>query len=158
MTPTSDACHFHRFTFPTRPASVPKALRRTSAALTDLGLCPNAEVTQSSLLIISELVTNSVVHAGHRSPQVRITVAVERRHLILAVHDRHPQRPVLPTSSDATATGGRGLRIICDLTHTAGGSAWTVPDPDEVGKTVLVRLPRSRPYRCRSTHEAAQRL
>ncbi|WP_409468031.1 ATP-binding protein [Streptomyces sp. HC307] len=157
MTPTSDACHFHQFTFPTRPASVPEARQRTSAALTDLGLRPNAEVTQSALLIISELVTNSVVHAGHRSPQVRITVAVERRNLILAVHDRHPQRPALPTSPDATATGGRGLRIICELTHQAGGSAWTVPGPDEVGKTVLVRLPRSRPYRCRSTHEAAQR-
>ncbi|MBA2951931.1 ATP-binding protein [Streptomyces himalayensis] len=145
MTPTYGTCHVRQFILPTQPASVPKARHRACAALTDLGLDPNTEVTQTALLIISELVTNSVVHAGHRSPQVSITVATEPCTLILAVHDRHPQRPALPTPPDATSTGGRGLLIIADLTRQAGGSARTVPDPDEVGKTVLVRLPRGQP-------------
>jgi anti-sigma regulatory factor (Ser/Thr protein kinase) len=100
------------------------ARRAVGAWLAGKG-CP-AEVVDDALLVVSELVTNSVTHAG--SDSVLVAVLDDHR-LRIEVHDRHPDPPV---PIDPTSSGGFGLAIIeavCDAWGWAatdyGKRVWT---------------------------------
>jgi anti-sigma regulatory factor (Ser/Thr protein kinase) len=82
-------------------------------------------------LVVSELTTNAVVHAG--SP-FSVAVRHEGSAIRIAVHDSNPTLPVLRDGGPA-APSGRGLHLVRALT-----SAWGV-DRSPDGKTVWAELP-----------------
>ncbi|MEU9338799.1 SpoIIE family protein phosphatase [Streptomyces sp. NPDC048290] len=72
------------------------------------------------LLVVSELVTNALVHTDGR---VRLDLTLLGGRLRVAVADGSPRSPVKPTSIGWEATGGRGLLLVEALSATWG----TVP-------------------------------
>lgn len=130
------------FTEPTTAASVPAARRRIGTALTRFGLNLDQPIVDTALLIATELVTNSVIHAAEHSPHVDISIYIRAGHLVIAVHDRRPHCPrALPVSRPNG--GGWGLKLVTDLTAQYGGNVQMPEDPDGGGKTVQVTLPIS---------------
>ncbi|GAA0293697.1 SpoIIE family protein phosphatase [Kineococcus aurantiacus] len=100
---------------------------RTTLAAWDL-----SSAADEAELVVSELVTNAVLHSG--SPAA-LTLRHDRedRLLCVGVEDgstRHPQ----PRDSDEDATGGRGMHIVQLLAHRW----WVAPTGD--GKTVWADL------------------
>ncbi len=86
----------------------------------------------AALLVISELVTNAVVHA--RSPvTVRLRLRPDR--LLVEVEDEDSQLPVLQQHSDWDALGGRGLMLVDALAARWGSQ------PCPFGKVVWAELP-----------------
>ncbi|WP_354643082.1 ATP-binding protein [Kitasatospora camelliae] len=126
---------------PTVPASVPEARRRVRACLAEHGLGPEHALTDTVLLVTSELVTNSVRHAAAHSPVVVVGLTVGPDELVLAVHDAHPSCPRALDAPHEDGSGGWGLDLVDQLATLAGGSLAAVPDRDAGGKTMVVRLP-----------------
>jgi MEDS: MEthanogen/methylotroph, DcmR Sensory domain/Histidine kinase-like ATPase domain len=82
-------------------------------------------------LVVSELATNAVIHAG---TPFSVTVRSDGSFVRIAVHDWSSMQPVV-RNGDPSATSGRGLRLIAMVSH-----AWGVEfGPD--GKTVWAELP-----------------
>ena len=82
------------------------------------------EVTSDALIVIDELVTNAVTHAGSDSV---VTALLDDMRLRLEVHDVDPTPPALV---EPTRAGGFGLAIIDALCDAWG---W---EPTEYGKRV----------------------
>ena len=80
--------------------------------------CPD-EFVEDAVLLVSEVVTNAVVHASS-APRLLVTVVGDR--LRIEVHDMSRALPVMQASS--AAIGGRGLRIVDQLAD-AWGTAMT---------------------------------
>ena len=116
--------------FSPEPSSTRQARQRVSAALEARSLDAAAPTAE---LVVSELVTNAVLHA--RTPiEVRLTV---RPDLVrIEVHDGTSRRPPRRYFSDE-ATSGRGLRLVEELSE-----AWGV-EMDGAGKTVWAELSTS---------------
>jgi anti-sigma regulatory factor (Ser/Thr protein kinase) len=72
------------------------------------------------LLVVSELVTNALVHTDGR---VRLDLTLVNHRLRVAVADASPRSPVKPTSIGWEATGGRGILLVEALSDSWG----TVP-------------------------------
>jgi anti-anti-sigma regulatory factor len=92
------------------------------------------ELRGSAVLVVSELVSNAVRHAG---TPLEVAVALRGEHLHLSVRDRSPSPP-RPARVDpdltALSEGGRGLYLV-DFCSTAWG---TTPTSD--GKVVWAML------------------
>ncbi|WST73650.1 SpoIIE family protein phosphatase [Streptomyces sp. NBC_01136] len=74
----------------------------------------------TALLVVSELVTNALVHTGG---QVRMDLTLINHRLRISVADSSARTPVKPTSIGWEATGGRGILLV-----EAVSAAWgTVP-------------------------------
>jgi anti-sigma regulatory factor (Ser/Thr protein kinase) len=87
---------------------------------------------QDSQLVVSELATNAVVHA--RSA-FSVVARREGSGVRLSVHDFSTAEPVLRFTPDVLApSGGRGLRLVADIT-----SEWGV-EATGAGKTVWAEL------------------
>ncbi|WP_370063927.1 ATP-binding protein [Streptacidiphilus sp. MAP5-3] len=102
-----------------------------------------AELLDGILLIVSELVTNSVRHAALLSPQLVVEIVLSAGWVRLSVEDSHPYRPKA-LSEDFNRLGGRGLLLVKAITAEAGGAC----DVDRTltgGKIVWVQLPIPRP-------------
>ncbi|MET9444611.1 SpoIIE family protein phosphatase [Streptomyces sp. NPDC006610] len=65
--------------------------------------------TDAALLVVSELVTNALVHTGG---QIRLDLTLVGERLRVAVADSSPRTPVKPTNIGWEATGGRGLLLV----------------------------------------------
>jgi anti-sigma regulatory factor (Ser/Thr protein kinase) len=79
-----------------------------------------ADAVDGVLLLVSEQVTNALVHTGG---QVRLDLTLVGHRLRAAVSDASPRTPAKPTSLDWEATGGRGILLV-----EAVSAAWgTVP-------------------------------
>ncbi|MFJ9841603.1 ATP-binding protein [Kitasatospora sp. NPDC101155] len=113
--------------------------RITVTVLTGWGVRPRTTVHDAAVLAVTELVTNTVRHAAHRSPFFELLLAVTDTDLEVAVQDSHPGLLDLPPEG---ATGG--LAAVADLARHLGGELTVQPDPDG-GKTALVRLPLTAP-------------
>ncbi|MFC4785026.1 SpoIIE family protein phosphatase [Nocardioides sp. MAHUQ-72] len=89
------------------------------------------ELADTAALIVSELVTNAVVHTGTTA---RLTLGLRGRNLRIDVEDQHPghQLPVVPGRPPDTSEHGRGLVITTSLS-TAWGVEYT-----RTGKRVWV--------------------
>ncbi|MBB1245192.1 serine/threonine-protein phosphatase, partial [Streptomyces durbertensis] len=88
------------------PDAVMHARRFTLRTLRSWGV---EEEADEVLLVVSELVTNAVVHT--QGPvNLDLTLAGDR--LRVAVSDASPRSPAKPTSLDWEATGGRGLLLV----------------------------------------------
>lgn len=112
------------------PASVGAARRLVRAST--VGAVP-PELVETAELLVSELVTNAVVHAG---TPVEIGVAVlEDRTLMVAVTDGSPHAPVTRDYAE-TASTGRGLVLLQELADhwgvrvtPSGKSVWFCLSP-----------------------------
>jgi len=128
----------HVLTAPTTPATVTLARRTGEQAWAGWGVSPSHPVLGPALLVLTELVANSVRHAAAVSPNVDIIYAHADGVLAFAVHDRHPFVPRL--ADDGTAHG-KGLALIAELVAEHRGLHVVRPDIDGGGKTVWIRLP-----------------
>ncbi|MFI6486293.1 SpoIIE family protein phosphatase [Streptomyces sp. NPDC050564] len=130
---------------PLAPGAARRFVRGTLADWTELAL-PGAEIiddrlTDDAILVISELVTNAVVHAG---TDVELLCRLETAGdgapgpLVIEVSDHHPSRAVRDDSIErpyGTPEYGRGLRLVSALSD-----AWGITYRTGV-KTVWARLP-----------------
>jgi anti-sigma regulatory factor (Ser/Thr protein kinase) len=110
-------------------ADTPRAARRFVAkALQEWGH-PSALLSDAEL-VLSELVTNAVIHAG--SP-VSVSVRPANAGVHLRVHDASPAEPRLQ-SPEPMQSGGRGMHVVAALARR-----WGVESTTE-GKTVWAEL------------------
>ncbi|MGH9180058.1 MAG: ATP-binding protein [Acidimicrobiales bacterium] len=113
--------------FPPDAASTRKARQRVADVLEASDL--DAAAATASL-VVSELATNAVLHAG---TPYEVRVGVSKELVRIEVHDGVARPPVRRHFSDE-ATSGRGLRLVEELSV-----AWGV-DVDEMGKTVWAEM------------------
>ncbi|MFE1319450.1 ATP-binding protein [Kitasatospora phosalacinea] len=125
----------------TVPASVPEARRGVRSELAARGMDADHPLTDTVLLVVSELVTNAVRHAAPRSPRTTLQLDFCAGELTIRVHDRHPHCPRPPEVPHQDGSGGWGLSLVHEMAALAGGGVETVADEDGGGKTMLVRLP-----------------
>jgi two-component sensor histidine kinase len=131
--------HRHVLTMPAMPAAVRTARETAEQALAEWGIGLRHPAVNPALLILGELVTNSVRHAAVCSPQLTVIYAAGRDCLAFAVHDRHPYQP--PLHGTPGGGGNRGLATVMELTLDLGGSAVVRADADGRGKSIWITLP-----------------
>ncbi|MEV8018067.1 ATP-binding protein [Streptomyces sp. NPDC086554] len=129
----------HVLTVPCMPGAVRMARETAEQALTEWGITLRHPTIDPALLILSELVTNSIRHAAVLSPQVTVIYAAGEDCLAFGVHDRHPYQPSLYAS--VTETEPRGLATVMELTLGLGGTAVIRGDADGKGKSIWITLP-----------------
>ncbi|MES4891877.1 SpoIIE family protein phosphatase [Streptomyces sp. NPDC096012] len=100
------------------PEAVRHARRFTRRTLRAWGVAQGT--LDAALLVVSELVTNALVHTGG---PVRLDMSLVHHRLRLAVADSSPRSPVKPAGIGWEATGGRGILLV-----EAVSAAWgTIP-------------------------------
>ena len=118
-----------------RPESARLARQLVLEALTDVGRSDLVDVVG---LLVSELVTNAIVHA--RTP-IDLEVVAGPVGVRVAVHDGSPNQPT-PRHYGASATTGRGLELVELLSDRHGTDA--DPGSETGGKTVWFELGEGR--------------
>ena len=109
-------------------AAAPRLARQaTREWLTDVP-CPNALV-EDALLVVSELTTNALIHAGSAA---KIVALFDDGWLRFEVHDEDPVPPQLHDQPDGS--GGWGLRVV-DALADGWGSV-----PTSSGKLVWAEM------------------
>ncbi|MGW9028147.1 ATP-binding protein [Streptomyces sp. NPDC055722] len=129
----------HVLTLPTEPSAVRIARETAEQALVEWGIGLRHPTVDPALLILSELVTNTIRHAAVLSPQLTVIYAAGADCLAFAVHDRHPYQP--PLYGAVTGTGAGGLGTVVELVLDLGGTAVIRGDADGLGKSIWVTLP-----------------
>ncbi|MCW2667314.1 MAG: hypothetical protein JWN57_2276 [Frankiales bacterium] len=147
-----------RVTLPPDSRSARLARRHVTSACEDAGLL---DVLDDALLIVTELVTNAVVHAGTNvelyldtsGPGLRGEVLDQGGGSLPVLGDDGPGDP-----AEATREGGRGLFLLDALasswgTHhgRSGKSVWFRLDGDATGDPRPVLEPAAEPARVRAT-------
>lgn len=122
-----DDVTFRSTVLPPTPSSVPAARNFTAAALRQLDVPAPEDV---AVLLVSEVATNAVVHAG--SP-MRLTVWCNRGRPRVEVRDDDPTLPRRRTP-DPFVPGSRGMLLVDALS-----SEWGV-NRNHLGKTVWFEL------------------
>ncbi|MFE5032537.1 SpoIIE family protein phosphatase [Streptomyces sp. NPDC056683] len=89
------------------------------------------EAMDAALLVVSELVTNALIHTDG---PVRLDLTLVDHRLRIAVADASPRSPVKPTNIGWEATGGRGILLV-EAVSTAWGTV-----PASGGKQVWAEL------------------
>ncbi|MFE2566005.1 SpoIIE family protein phosphatase [Streptomyces mirabilis] len=112
------------------PEAVRHARRFTRRTLRAWGVPDDS--MDGALLVVSELVTNALVHTDG---QVRLDITLINHRLRISVADTSPRTPVKPTSIGWEATGGRGILLVEAMSATWG----TVPVSG--GKQVWSEIP-----------------
>ena len=102
-----------RETFPGAPESAGRARRFAARTLAAAGRPEAAEVT---VLLVSELVSNAVLHAG---TEIAVVVRIQPDRLSVEVHDGGAGRPVRRRYSNLSGTG-RGLMLVEELARDWG--------------------------------------
>ena len=108
-------------------AAVPEARRMVRSHLRSNGM---AHLVDNAELIVSELVSNVVLHVGG---SVEVAVEVDADEVLLSVTDGSPLSPHLRVFSRTSSTG-RGMRLVHSLSAEHGVR------PHGTGKTIWVRL------------------
>ncbi|CAM5477539.1 non-specific serine/threonine protein kinase OS=Streptomyces aurantiogriseus OX=66870 GN=GCM10010251_24410 PE=3 SV=1 [Streptomyces aurantiogriseus] len=122
------------------PAEVGRARRWARSRLAGSGIGVDEALAETLILLVSELVTNAVVHTGGPAvlrlslPGVAAGESGEAP-VRLEVTDSSTRAPV-PRCPDDDATGGRGLALVDGLADRWG---WTVEGP---GKRIWCELDR----------------
>ena len=112
---------------PADPASVGRARRLVATAIAATG---HDELVDLATLLVSEVVTNSVLHAG---TEMRLTCRSSGAGIRVEVFDRSSLVPSV-RHYDADATTGRGLGLVSAL-----ATSWGV-DCEDDGKTLWFEL------------------
>ena len=102
-----------RAIFPGVPESAGRARRFVAAALAEAG---RAEVAEVAVLLVSELVSNAVLHAG---TELELVVRILPDRLAVEVHDQGGGRAVRRRYSTLSGTG-RGLMLVEELARDWG--------------------------------------
>jgi anti-sigma regulatory factor (Ser/Thr protein kinase) len=113
--------------FPQNPESVASARRFVRDALDGL----SSDVVDTAELLVSELVTNAVVHAR---TEVEVSVRVLNGRVTVRVSDHRPGRGLVPHGGTSYAGTGQGLALVEQLASRHGS------DTDEECKTVWFEL------------------
>lgn len=116
------------------PAQVGYAREQARKALPGWGLGEYAGLAE---LVVSELVTNAIVHGDG---QVDLCLSYDGGDLRAEIHDGGSGRPARRPAS-AEDERGRGLELIDGLIEIYGGERGAADDKDGPGKTVYVVLP-----------------
>jgi serine/threonine-protein kinase RsbW len=106
-------------------------VRAARCFVADCTTAADVEERDTAVLLVSELVTNAVLHGGPHAPTATIGLAVDvlRDRIRVEVDDAGSNRPVLGDGRP-DRPGGRGLMLV-----QAMASRWGC-DPAGVGKTV----------------------
>jgi anti-sigma regulatory factor (Ser/Thr protein kinase) len=104
-----------RRAFPLWPESIPAARQYVSDLLGEV----RADLCQTAALLVSELATNAVRHAGGRDFVVEVREFPDERRLWVGVTDSEAALPVLRTP-DVTAEHGRGIQLVSTLADRWG--------------------------------------
>ncbi|MFE7313566.1 ATP-binding protein [Streptomyces sp. NPDC057555] len=139
FTPLAKLPYRHVLTLPTDPSAVRIARETAELTLNAWGIGLRHPTVDPALLILSELVTNSIRHAAALSPQVTVIYGASRDRLVVAVHDAHPYQPPLEKPIDDN--DGGGLATIKELVLDLGGTAIVRPDTPAGGKGIWITLP-----------------
>lgn len=126
-------------TVPSEPPAVRLARETAEQVLVEWGIGLRHPTVDPALLILSELVTNSVRHAAVLSPKVTVIYAAGADCLAFAVYDRHPYQP--PLYGAVTGAGAGGLGTVMELVMGLGGTAAVRGDADGQGKSIWITLP-----------------
>ncbi|MFF8592507.1 ATP-binding protein [Streptomyces sp. NPDC015220] len=122
------------------PAEVGRARRWARSRLAGSGIAADGPLAETLVLLVSELVTNAVVHTG--CPAVlRLSlpgVTAEAATVRLEVADASTRAPV-PRCAGDDATGGRGLALVDGLADRWGWCA------EGAGKRIWCELDRCAP-------------
>ncbi|MFI9820571.1 SpoIIE family protein phosphatase [Streptomyces sp. NPDC052013] len=113
--------------FPRWPESVAEARRFVRAALGDVA----PDVVDTAELLVSELVTNAVLHAR---TDVEVSARVDDGTVRVGVRDQRPDRGLLPQECPAYAGTGQGLALVEEMASRYG------VESGEGGKTVWFEL------------------
>ena len=118
-----------------------------------------ADVLENAQLVVSELVTNGVLHSGACTTDALVVrVALSRTMVRLEVEDSGRGGVIAPRSPDLTIGGGLGLQLVQALSERwgtervseGGTSVWAqlartpaaaLPSCDEPGQRAVTRLP-----------------
>jgi anti-sigma regulatory factor (Ser/Thr protein kinase)/PAS domain-containing protein len=121
------------------PDAVMHARRFTARTLRSWQL---TDLADGVLLVVSELVTNALVHT-HGAIRLDLTLAADR--LRIAVADSSPRAPAKPVVADWEATGGRGILLVEAMSAawgsvpvSGGKQVWSeivVPPREPAGET-----------------------
>ncbi|MEV6835340.1 ATP-binding protein [Streptomyces sp. NPDC051133] len=127
------------------PAEVGRARRWARSRLPGLGIEADEPLAETLILLVSELVTNAVVHTAcpavlRLSVPVPQTEATPSTTLRLEVADTSSRAPV-PRCAAGDATGGRGLALVDCLADRWGWSR------EDAGKSIWCELDRCSPPR-----------
>ncbi|MFF4492206.1 ATP-binding protein [Streptomyces sp. NPDC001544] len=119
------------------PAEVGRARRWARSRLARAGMADDESLAETLVLLVSELVTNAVVHTG--TPAVlRLSLPgaeAQQATVRLEVADSSARAPV-PRCADDDATGGRGLALVDGLADRWGWAA------EGAGKRIWCELDR----------------
>ncbi|MFI6663203.1 ATP-binding protein [Streptomyces sp. NPDC050523] len=139
----SSLYRWHVFDVPPAAAAVGDARRQVVQTLHRWGIDDASDAVDTLRLIVSELVTNAVRHAGAVTGVVSVTMVLGAHELRLGVRDGHSARPNA-RRVPLLACSGRGIGIVQSMLHEAGGSYGVEPHEDG-GKTVWAELPLTSP-------------
>lgn len=128
-----------RLTVPALDASVPWVRHTVRDLLAGEDVPLDDDLRHGVLVILSELVTNAVLHAAVLSPEITVEVAIGAERITVAVEDNHPYRPKA-LETDHARTGGRGLLLVGTIAAEAGGSCDVAQTPGG-GKVIRAVLP-----------------
>jgi anti-sigma regulatory factor (Ser/Thr protein kinase) len=123
------------------PVQVGRARAQVRQTLRGWGL---GEHTDLAELIVSELVTNAIVHG---TGPIRVTLSVADDELQFGVRDEGGGRPVRRQPGPADERG-RGLEVIDSLLALHGRVRGVAADRRGPGKTVFVRISLAATTRC----------
>ncbi|MEV7341586.1 ATP-binding protein [Streptomyces sp. NPDC093544] len=121
------------------PAEVGRARRWARSRLAGSGIGADEPLAETLILLVSELVTNAVVHTGCPAVlRLSLPDGVEATTVRLEVADSST-RPPIPRHADGEETNGRGLELVDGLADRWG---WC---PEGAGKRIWVEVDRCSP-------------
>ncbi|MEU4656735.1 ATP-binding protein [Streptomyces sp. NPDC023723] len=120
--------HEDRLDYTPTQRSVPLARRRAARLVAEWG---RADIAGDVALVVSELMTNALLHGGLRGRLIRVGVTLGHRVLRVEVSDPRGERlPIPRPAGDTEEQFGRGLLLVGAL-----AARWGC-EPRSVGKTV----------------------
>jgi anti-sigma regulatory factor (Ser/Thr protein kinase) len=114
------------------PSSISAARRAVGMLLVDAD--PSDEFSFSLRLVVSELITNAVVH-GSAGDEIRLDLTLHRDHAHVSIHNLGAGFELTKFRREGR-NGGRGLEIVAALSER-----WGI-DTGRTGTTMTARVPR----------------